>query len=173
MLSTRPDDASAARSDRTVKVLVVHRQLLLAQVLRTSLSALDRDLAISVATDVGHPRARDAWFDVLIAEELLSPLGRRWRDRPDGAPVLLALGDPEHAATAASVAAAVRGGARAWVPADAEPALVLEAIHTIMAGQLWLPPDHVTTILRQVAGPRVLPVSDLRRQALQPVGVRP
>ncbi|MGB8652213.1 MAG: response regulator transcription factor [Mycobacteriales bacterium] len=122
-------------------VLVLHQKLLVAQVLARRLAA-EPDVAQVVASDdVDHALERAATADVVVLYA-----GTR---RSDGSgllaeilamanpPLVLALGEPDEDPVPALLA-----GVRGWVPVDASPEDLAEALREVAGGRIWLP-QHV------------------------------
>jgi DNA-binding NarL/FixJ family response regulator len=148
---------------RALRLLVLHRELLVAQSFAAVLASLSPGLQVEATTDTRHAFGTRAEHDVLVADQRLVAPGLRWHEfgRDDGQPVLVVVGDPDNGMTVTAAVAAMRLGARAWVSPDSSPATLLEAVEAVATGQVWLPPELTGSVLQQLVTPRGSPEQSL------------
>lgn len=128
---------SLSRIERP-RVLVLHRRLLVAQVLARRLAVEPQVSWATASDDLDHARRLVATVDLVVLDS-----GAR---RSDGAsllgelvgladgPVVLLVGEVDEDPAPALIA-----GARGWVPLDATLDLLAAALHAVAQGDIWLP----------------------------------
>jgi DNA-binding NarL/FixJ family response regulator len=148
-------DSLAPRGEQ-VRVTVLHRQQLVADAFAAVLRAMSTRLVIRSTTDPREALRTDGSTDILLAEQRLVPPGLRWHRfaQDDGAPSYIALGDVEQGPPVSASVAAIRAGARAWVPPDITPQQLLEVVEVVLSGQMWLPAPQVDRILHALTSER-------------------
>lgn len=135
------------------RILVLHQRLLVAQVLARRL-AQEPDLDwVEGSDDLDHALQRAASVDVVVLDS-----GAR---RSDGSgllsellalpsPVLvLVLGEAEE-----DPVPALLSGARGWVPVDVTPEDLVEALHVVSAGHIWLPQHVYAAVVERLVNTR-------------------
>lgn len=156
------------------RVIVVHRNLLVAQVLARRLSVetfLGEVVATSDFSRAGRPGSHGATWDVLVLDSAArgpdgTPLLGRALSLP-ASPLVMLIGeetdDPLPALTA---------GARGWVPVDVGTEVLVEAVRAVSQGEIWLPtplyPEIVERLVRSSSQRNRLSVlTDRQLQVLQ------
>jgi DNA-binding NarL/FixJ family response regulator len=142
------------RGSRLASVLVVHRTLLVAQVLAGRLSAelfLDAVVATSDPRRATGPRAQEArsrWDLVVMDSSLAGAIGAGAgspRTRGSHWPRLLLVGneldDP---------LAALTFGAQGWLPFDVGTDTLVEAVRAVLDGHVWLPPGRYPDVVQRL-----------------------
>ncbi len=135
------------------RVLVLHRRLLVAQVLAKIVSA-EPAVAWSLGSDdIAHAAFLAKTVDVVILDtatrrpdgsELLGELVAL----PTGA-IILCLGGPEDDAVRALLQ-----GARGWVPDDASPEVLVEALAEVSRGHVYLPQKSYVDVVDRLVHAR-------------------
>lgn len=149
------EPAARARQPDELRVMVLHHQRLVADTYAAVLKGAGGRLQVSSTTDPSRVLRADDSIEVLLAEQRLVPPGLRWHrfGRADGASFYIALGDNHQRPTVAAVAA-LRAGARAWVPPDLPMHQLVEVVNVVADGQLWLPARQVDAILQALTAPQ-------------------
>jgi DNA-binding NarL/FixJ family response regulator len=141
------------------RVLILHRHLLVGEAFAAALDAMAPDLQVRATTDPRDALRNDGSTDVLLAEQRLVPPGLRWHQfgKADGAPLYIALGESDAGPAVTASVAAIRAGARAWVPPDVPPSRLLEVIDIVLDGQMWLPPPQLGRVMEELTRARSSP----------------
>jgi DNA-binding NarL/FixJ family response regulator len=133
------------------RLLVLHSQLLVAQVVAARLASDQRFTYVESRDDPAADLHRLEDFDLLLVDQhFIGPAGARLLERLRGAsrPVLAVLGEPDELD---GMLSALRAGAKAWVSIDSSGETVIEALQTALDGQVWLPPAALPTLLEALA----------------------
>lgn len=135
------------------RILVLHRRRLVAQVLARRLAAEPDVTWVGASDDIAHAAQRAESIDVVVLDS-----GAR---NPDGsgllaelvalpaAPLVVVLGESED-----DPVPALLSGARAWVPVDVSPEVLVEALHDVCAGRIWLPPNTYPAVVERLVRTR-------------------
>ncbi len=85
----------------------------------------------------------------------------------DSPPLLLCISEADDVAT---VVAALRSGARGWLPKSASVEMLLSAIRAVLRGETWLPPAMLTEVLglllAEPGGTKAEPIDTLTHREL-------
>jgi DNA-binding NarL/FixJ family response regulator len=162
-LDQRSSNGQHAPATALERVLVVHRNLLVAEVLARRL-AVEPFVAEAVATSdlarAARPSAGGEPWDVVVLDAGARGPQGSWplsdvTVMPIQPPVLL-LGDELD-----DPLAALLGGARGWIPFDVRTEVLVEAVHAVTLGQLWLPQARYSGVVE-----RLLQASNQRSRLL-------
>ena len=161
-------------AETEVRFVVLHEQLLLAQVLGARLAKIAGFRCLA-ATDNAATALMQRGVDVLLVDERLIDRGLAWpathgeMDRP----ALALLGDDAGGDPAELAEAALRAGARAWIPADTELSELTAALRNVADGQVWVPQSQAFAVIErltrsqaQPAPPHLLPLTERETEVL-------
>ncbi len=151
-VSTLPDRADLSLSGRVLpRVLVVHRNLLVAEVLARRLRVEPDVTSASGSADLQAAVALADGYDLVVLDAGASAV-----DGSSLLAALLSLPSPPLVLVLGEVdddpVPWLLGGARGWVPVDIAPERFVEALRVVASGHIWLPghayPSAVDRLVR-------------------------
>jgi DNA-binding NarL/FixJ family response regulator len=132
-----------------LRVLVVHRNALVAQVLARRLAREHFVHEVLASTDLGRSVRQGGPWDVVVldvsaqAPDTTPLLEHVFTLR--GPPLVLVLGQE-----GADPIPALAAGAQGWVPLNLSLDVLVEAVRVVSAGAIWLPADLYPRVVEQV-----------------------
>lgn len=131
-------------------VAVVHSHLLVAEVIALWLGRSPR-LTCLPPTDALHRLSNGLMsFDAIVLDQRSYDTADPGFFEQHRATVMVVLGDDTSRDPTSDCLRSLRRGARAWVPPDAAPELLVEAVHSVLAGRLWLPPALTGVVVERL-----------------------
>jgi DNA-binding NarL/FixJ family response regulator len=136
-----------------VRVMVLHRQRLVAEATAAALNVLAPELVLNVTTSPVDAQEALGRVHVLVCDGALLPDNISRRAEADHGARVVALGSADTVDPVTQSVSALRAGASGWLPADSSPELVLHVLRVVLDGDRWIPASLLGAIVHRLIAP--------------------